>query len=484
MKLNTLLTFLLVFVGTLAFASETTIKGKVKSFNGKEITVYMYTDYITQNQKKIGFTDISGDGSFQFKFNTQTTEKIIIKIEDKTTWFFVEPGKVYNIGLSYDEAYNKGRIYDKQLSLRFNFPAPNELNQQIQKFNQQYDKFIEENKSLFEQRNRKIEPKIEDFKVQSLQQFEDQSNGFIQNYITYSIVSMLNSLDVSYNVYTTGKNSEDTKANLYLAYLNNKKILYNNPEYMLFFTDFITGDFKKLTLEKAISIDISNAINDDASFSKLSAALSKSFLKDKEFRELFLLNGLKEVYPGKYFNKENIIKILNDIQSNSNFPEHKIIAENIIKRLTIKPLSEGQKSPDFELNNNNGELVSLADFKGNNVYLSFFTTWSIPAQREMKIMQTLQKKYKGKITFISICADNDQQKMAQFLKDNPTYKWTFLHIGNDKHLIEKYKVRTFPTYFLINKEGKLVRAPAGRPGGTAERASEINIEKEFYDLTH
>jgi peroxiredoxin len=485
MKLNTLVSILLILLGSFSFASNTVIKGKTKGFKGKEITVYTPTDYITQNQNKLGFTSIKSDGEFQFNFDTENTIKISIKIEDKTTWFFVEPGKVYNISLSYDEAFNKGRVYDKQLSLRFNFPAPNELNQQVQKFNEQYDIFFEENKSLFELRNRKVEPKIKTFGKEMLTKFSNETESFISNYISYSIASILNSLDVSYNMYTTGKGSEDTKANLYLKYLNNKKVRYYNSEYMLFFKDFFTGEFKKITLEKAISIDVSNAVNDAASFSELSMALSKfPFLKDKEFRELFLINGLKEVYNDKYFKQKNIIKILEAIQSNSQFPEQKIIAENVIKRLTIKAIAKGQKAPPFTLKNNKEELISLSDFKGKNVYLSFFTTWSIPAQREMKIIESLQKKYKGKITFVSICADNDYQKMATFLKENSTYNWTFLHIANDKHLTEKYEVRTFPTYFLINKEGVLVKAPAGRPGGTAERASEENIEKDFYNLSH
>ena len=98
-------------------------------------------------------------------------------------------------------------------------------------------------------------------------------------------------------------------------------------------------------------------------------------------------------------------------------------------------------------------------------------------------MQVLHKKYKNKIQFISICADNDIDKMKKFLAKNESYKWTFLHIGNDKNIIENYRVVTFPTYILIDGDLKIVKAPAGRPGGTAERATEDNIEKDFYELT-
>ena len=483
MKLIPLLFVSIFFIVSNIAASNTIIKGNAKSFKGKEIVVYTYSDYITKNQEKIGFTTITANGAFNFEFEDKSIKKVIIKVEDKTTWFFTQPGKIYNINLSYDEEYNKGRIYDKLLSLKFSFPVPNELNQQVKKFNQKYDEFIEENTIIFKRRDRSIEPKIAAFKIKTLKEFESSSSKFLIQYITYSIASMQNALDVSYNVYTTGKNSEDTKANIYLAYLNNKPVQYNNPEYITFFKDFFKGEFKALTLQKVEGIKISNTINDNASYTELQKELGKSpFLVDDEFKNLFLLNGLREVYNGTYFNKKNIIKILTDIQKTTKYPEQKKIANNIITLLTLKKIGKGSKAPDFSLKNANGELVSLNDLKGKHLYLSFWATWSIPALREMKIMQTLQKKYKGKIQFVSICVDNEDKKMTAFLKENPNYNWLFLHNGNDKHLTDKYKVRTFPTYFLIDKNGLIVKAPAGRPGGSAERETEDNIEKDFYNL--
>jgi len=434
-KLSPLLSALLLFIASYAIAGSTVIKGKASSFDGKEISVYTYSDYITQTQEKIGFTNIKADGTFNFEFETNSIKKIIIKIEDKSTWFFVQPGKIYNINLSYDEDLNKGRIYDKLLSLKFNFPAPNELNQQVKKFNQNYDKFIEDNTAIFKKRNREIEPLIEGFEKESLKKFET-SSPFIKSYITYSIASIFNSIDVSYNIYTTGKNSQDTKANIYLKYLEKQPVVYENPEYILFFKNFFKGEFKKLTLQKVKGFDISLIINDSPDYKKLSDALGKyPFLTEDEFKELFILNGLKEIYGGKYFNSKNIIKLLRDISSNSKYPQQKIIANNIIKKLTLKKFGKGSKAPSFSLKNEKGELINNTAFEGKHLYVSFFTTWSIPALKEMKIMQSLYKKYQSKIEFISICTDNEYSKMVNFLKENPNYKWTFLHTGNDKNII-------------------------------------------------
>ncbi|MGB0881761.1 MAG: TlpA family protein disulfide reductase, partial [Vicingaceae bacterium] len=229
--------------------------------------------------------------------------------------------------------------------------------------------------------------------------------------------------------------------------------------------------------------DISKAINDKGSYVALEKALIKyPFLEDREFRNLFMLNGLLEVSKGKYFTKANIIKILKEIKTTSKYPQHQLIATNIIERITKKKFGIGSDAPIFELRNKDGESISLNNFKGKPVYINFWTNWSIPSQKEMKIMQVLYKKYKGKIEFISICADNDFKKMTQFLAKNKEYNWPFLHIGKDKKTLSNYGVATYPTYILIDKNLKVVRYPAGRPGGTAERATEDNIDQHIYEL--
>ena len=218
----------------------------------------------------------------------------------------------------------------------------------------------------------------------------------------------------------------------------------------------------------------------------LSDALQKVvFLnKDDELKNYFLLNGLLEVSKDSYFTKANIIKILNEIKSTSKYPEHRIIATNIIEKITTKKFGAGSKAPQFSLKDKTNQLIALSEFKGKPIYINFWTNWSIPSQKEMKIMEVLHKKYKNKIHFISICADNDFEKMTTFLTKNPSYNWNFLHLGNNKKILADYKVVTFPTYVLVDKNQTIIKAPAGRPGGTAERATEDNIEKDFYELTN
>tara|TARA_Y100000590_G_C15701393_1_gene1006930 strand:+ start:439 stop:570 length:132 start_codon:yes stop_codon:yes gene_type:complete len=41
-------------------------------------------------------------------------------------------------------------------------------------------------------------------------------------------------------------------------------------------------------------------------------------------------------------------------------------------------LKVGDKAPDFSLQNQNGEIISLSDFKGKNVLIWFFPKASTP----------------------------------------------------------------------------------------------------------
>ena len=249
-KINQLLIILLFLSTSVLTASTTVVKGNAKTFIGKELVLYTYADHISAKREQIGFTTITQNGSYNFEFDAKEIKKVFLKIEDKTTSFFIQPGEVYNLNLSFSEELNKGRVYDKQLSLNFSFPVPTELNQQIGKFNRKFDDFISDNRALFKKRDHSIEPKIKSFKLKMLKESENSNSQFVKDYINYSIAVTQISLDVSYKK-SDSKNSQNLKANLYLEYLHEKPILYYNPEYNTFYKSFYKGEMKKLSLKQS-----------------------------------------------------------------------------------------------------------------------------------------------------------------------------------------------------------------------------------------
>ena len=131
-----------------------------------------------------------------------------------------------------------------------------------------------------------------------------------------------------------------------------------------------------------------------------------------------------------------------------------------------------------------GKLVRLSDFRGKYVYLDFWATWCVPCLKEMKVMPSLVKDYGDQVTFISVSLDNKYETMLEFLKkrDLPypgnEFKEYYLHFGGDKSIKEAYRIKSVPIYIFIDREGKIVKAPAERPSGKIEKTFRKEILKK------
>ncbi|HCQ29458.1 MAG TPA: hypothetical protein DIU39_04165 [Flavobacteriales bacterium] len=481
---NSVFLFLFTCLSFYANAISTTIKGIAKDFAYNEIKIYVVDDYLTKHQTRILKEKISSDETFSTTFDLQQITQVIIKIQDKTAKIFMEPGKVYDIILSYNEELNKGRIYDRFLTLKFKFPNPKDINYQIAKYNMQYEDFVYKHKATFTGRSpEEIIPLIEKYKKHWYEKLKSIDNSFVKRYIIYSIANLEAAMDVSYNAYTVKFDPKRHKAQVFKEYLQNKRVDYENPQYMEFFKDFFKDEF--LTLATSLKgYPMHDAINKYASYDSLKTVVQKlPAYKNDTLAELFILNGLREVKNNKWFVRKNILKIIHQIEKKGVNRQNRQIAHNLLLKIEqLNRLKKGNPAPEFTLTDVNGNKVSLSDFRGKHVYINFYASWSIPSLKEMKIMEMQYPKYKGVVEFISIATDGYIEDMKEFLKDNPGYTWTFLHYSDNSDVLEDYEVITVPKYIFIDDEGKILQAPAGRPVGNAERPNDVNIEKYFYEL--
>ena len=159
------------------------------------------------------------------------------------------------------------------------------------------------------------------------------------------------------------------------------------------------------------------------------------------------------------------------LSKNGSTPSIQLTAKNVIE--SLKKFDNNGMAANFELKDENGMLVKLTDFKGKPIYLNFWADWSIPSLRQLSVMQKLHEKYGEKIHFVSINLDEDPTKMNDYLKLK-NFKWTFLHYGNDYEVREKYNVRTVPSYFLIDENGKFIQLNAPNP---------TEVERKLYEIS-
>jgi peroxiredoxin len=197
-------------------------------------------------------------------------------------------------------------------------------------------------------------------------------------------------------------------------------------------------------------------------------------LTNDTLRELVLIKGLYESYYDNSFRRSSVVSMLQQAADESKVPEHRKIAQNMLN--SFSKLKKGSMAPFFELPDKEGETHSLDALRDKKyVYLMFYDAKCSACEQQMKIIPSLIKNYGAKITFVSISTDRSNAELKNFLAKNPKYNWLFLYDNTLGKLANDYEIRTMPTYFLIDPEGRFVEVPAENP--------EEDIDRAFYDIT-
>jgi peroxiredoxin len=110
----------------------------------------------------------------------------------------------------------------------------------------------------------------------------------------------------------------------------------------------------------------------------------------------------------------------------------------------------GNLAPDFNLLSLEGQSVSLRDYEGRAVLLSFGTTWCPYCIKEIPELKNIYKNI-PEVTVIYIDIKESKAKVEALVKK---YKIPYLVLlDEDASIASKYKVVGVPTVLLIDKKG-------------------------------
>lgn len=109
----------------------------------------------------------------------------------------------------------------------------------------------------------------------------------------------------------------------------------------------------------------------------------------------------------------------------------------------------GNLASSFKLEAVNGQEVSLEDYKGKNVLLSFGTTWCPYCLREIPELKDLYEKSQAmEVVYIDI--QESRVKVEAFVKKNEIPYIVLL--DTDGAVSKKYNVLGVPTNIIIDKK--------------------------------
>lgn len=458
MKFLALLTIVFSLAGGLA-DGNTVLRGTAPEYAGMVLDFMAYSNQISYTEKVMGTAKVDAQGSFSVSFDIRSPQLIFTRAGVYFLYLYAEPGTEYTVQLpprqdkKPEEKLNP-YFEEKMVHLvigecRKNgqvVPTQQELNFFIRSFDDYYGPYMAKYAYNVATQGEMNDRDSTIRKIKTL--FPDIPNVFYNEYKNYKI-GFLKLLSF--------KNKSRSISNEYFL---NKPILYDNPAYAELFNqvyDRYFSYFGRTTQGKVIY--------DDINLKKSYSGLQKTLLQDNvlnndSLREFVILKCLYDEFYGSNFSRESLLVILDSLIEKTTIPEHRQTGMEIRSKITR--LLAGYRPPDFKLSDQGGNLRSLDDFKGKYTYLMFCTTQNYACITEFEQVKKLYQKHADKLNIVTILADDDFAASKKFIQGKQL-PWTFLHYANSPDILKEYDIRAFPTYFLLDPEGRLVLSPAPSP---------------------
>ena len=136
----------------------------------------------------------------------------------------------------------------------------------------------------------------------------------------------------------------------------------------------------------------------------------------------------------------------------------------------------GEKAPSIDISRADGRALSLREFQGKVVFMTFFASWCSPCRRELPELGDMQNKLGGKgLQIIAVGVDTDEADGRAFISGLGSLS---IEVGFDPQskTIGRYDVANMPTGYLIDRKGNIRYKSVGF-GETTRKELEDEIGK-------
>lgn len=425
-----------------AWSIPTRITGKAPEYANHSIELNSFHDFISEEKIKLAVLKFNADGAFSVEIDLNEISLCFADFDGYHGMIYLEPGKSYEILFP-----PKRQLTESQKRNPFVKPEPvwfgilnpdkTELNYQIQQFEQAYTNY--ENKyfdQIFISRTRSL---VDSVKLRLDQEFPATKSTFFEAHKKFRKANLEFALHQGKGV------------GFMETYFNTTEPVVNLAAYTNLFNQIFLNYFNVLVSNRHLA-EVDKLINTSA-LAQLDEYFQKQLSFNKELAHWVLLKSMKDAYYSKQFPKASILKMLDQVKNLGWSPVEQKTAQLIRAKLTW--LSSGTIPPSLALKNINGQNINLADYRNSYVYLHFTDPKNTICQQHLEALKAIAARHKEKLVIINIIPKN------QAFTNSSNWAGIFAKTGTN--LEETYKIKTFPTSFLIGKDGKLLLSPAPNP---------------------
>lgn len=192
--------------------------------------------------------------------------------------------------------------------------------------------------------------------------------------------------------------------------------------------------------------------------------------------------GLQQLYyKREQHTKEQLEKMLLAVQPKFKNGLFGTRLTNYIKVGNI--LKKGDQYHDFEAKDLGGKKYTLSSFKGKYILLDFTETYCGPCILAVEDLKKLTNKYVDQLQIVTFYVETNQKIVQEGLdRDLPKWPTIWDGKGSDSEIAMKYGINSYPTFVLIDPNGKIVSRFTGfgkddNGKGSLEKEIERVLEK-------
>jgi hypothetical protein len=441
-------------------STDVTIFGKNIEYAGKELEFFVYTERIFDETISLAKTSVDSSGAFSVSFTLDKTKCVYCQTPLYTAFIFAEPGKSYHVDMPPTPANANENSNNPFFIAPFWHMIPiaeanqniPELNSAINKFNEQFEPFLD--KQILRYYNApQSREKLDSFMIASGKNPEPADKEYYQVYRQYKLAT----LGFMVNQFSLPE--------LYGKYLKDKPVQSDIPSWWEFFNLYFDGYFSSLSVRKEFS-ELYPLIG-KGKYNDLIQLLKKdSALQNDQIREWVIL---KEIHNAYYQNSLPLTTVYAICDSLAAASSDKVsLSMTKVLKKEASSLLPGNFPPVALLLNADGDSLDLASLHGKYTYIGFCSLDNLGCQKEFEYLKYFFHKHGKYLDLVIILPGSEKDRISSFTEEN-SIPWKFWYSLNDKKILNDYKVRAYPVFYLLNRDGKLMMSPAILPSAGFEQ---------------